>query len=134
MKTISNSELIARAASVIRSRRLGGFLVGDVGAALVTDKGIVHVGTCMDTSGLGICAEQSAIAAMLAAGEDRVRKIVAVWKDEHGKLFVISPCGHCRETMRQVCGATAKTEILLSKTKAVKLEKLLPFRNSWTKV
>ena len=134
MKTISNTGLIARAAGVIGARKLGGFLVGDVGAALVTDKGNVYVGTCMDTSGMGICAEQGAIAAMLAAGEDRVRKIVAAWKDEHGKIFVISPCGHCRETLWQIGGADGKTEILLSKTKAVKLEKLLPFRNSWTRV
>jgi len=134
MKLISNADLIAMAAAVIKARRLGGFLVGDVGAALVTDKGNVYIGTCVDTSGMGICAEQSAIAAMLAAGEDRVRKIVAVWKDEHGKPFVISPCGHCREMMRQVCGAGGRTEVILSKTKAVRLETLLPLRNSWKKV
>ena len=55
-----------------------GFTVGDVGCALVTDKGNVYLGVCIDTSlGMGFCAEHSAIAAMITHGEHIIKKIVS---------------------------------------------------------
>ena len=52
---------------------------GGGSAALVTDKGNVYRGVCIDTAcSLGFCAEHAAVAAMLTAGEDCVEKIVAV--------------------------------------------------------
>lgn len=131
---MSNDQLIERAASVIAPRKVGDRLFGDVGAALVTDKGNVYTGVCIDTSGIGFCAEQSAIAAMITAGESKIDKIVATWKDENGAIFVISPCGHCREFMYQVSDGQADVEIILSVDKVEKLETLLPERKSWEKI
>jgi len=128
---MENIELIQKAASVITTRKVGDRLFGDVGAALVTDKGNVYTGVCMDTSGIGFCAEQSAIAAMVTAGETRVEKIVATWKDENGDTFVIAPCGHCREFMRQTNDGKMDIEVILSEGKTVKLSELLPYRDSW---
>lgn len=52
---------------------------GGVAAALVTEKGNIYRGVCIDTAcSLGFCAEHAAVAAMLTAGEDRVEAIVAV--------------------------------------------------------
>src|SRR5215831_2031284 len=83
--------LIKRAAAVANPRQVGDRLVGDVGCALVTDQGNIYVGVCLDTaSGTGFCAEASAIAAMVTAGEFRISQIVAVWKDEQGRMFVLS--------------------------------------------
>ena len=131
---MENIELIQKAASVIAPRKVGDRLFGDVGAALVTDKGNVYTGVCIDTSGIGFCAEQSTIAAMMTAGETKVEKIVATWKDENGDTFVISPCGHCREFMRQTNDGKMDIEVVLSKEKTAKLSELLPYRDSWERV
>lgn len=131
---MGNVELIKQAASVIAPRKLGDRLIGDVGAAVVSDSGNVYLGTCIDTSGIGFCAEQSAIAAMVTAGEYKIKIVVATWKDEHGDVFVISPCGHCREFMRQVNDGDENIDVVLSTNKTVKLSELLAYRDSWEKV
>jgi hypothetical protein len=72
--------------------------VGDVASTLVTDRGNRYSGVCIDTgSGTGFCAEHSAIAAMVTAGEYRIARIVAAWRGDDGVLQVLSPCGRCRE-------------------------------------
>ena len=71
---------------------------------------------------------------MLTAGESRIKKIVAVWKDEDGTPHIIAPCGNCRELIRQVNEGNLETKVILSKDKEVPLKELLPFYNSWEKV
>jgi cytidine deaminase len=125
MAEISNKELIEKAKSVVKPRKIShGFTVGDVGCALVTDKNNVYLGVCIDTcSGMGFCAEHSAIAAMITKGEHKIKKIVAVLQD--GKI--IFPCGRCREFMHQIHKDNLKTDVIVDKNKVVKLKELLPF-------
>ncbi len=131
MPQLSNQALIEKAASVVNPKKIGAYLVGDVGCALVTDKGNVYLGVCMDvSSGIGFCAEHSAIAAMVTAGEFRISKIVAVWKDEKGDTYILSPCGRCREFMRQIQEGNLDTEVILDVNKVAKLADLLPY-DSW---
>jgi cytidine deaminase len=119
--------LIERAAAVVNPRKIGNFLIGDVGCALVTDQGNVYVGVCLDLpSGLGFCAEASAIAAMVTAGEQRIARIVAVWKNEQGALYLLSPCGRCREFIAQIHSANMETEVILARDRVVLLRDLLP--------
>lgn len=128
---ITNEELIGRARAVVNPRRVGGRLFGDVGSALVTPAGEVHVGVCIDTgSGTGFCAEHSAIAAMVTAGELRIARIVAVWTDERGATVILPPCGRCREFIRQVHEENLETDVLVSPGVAVKLKELLPY-HAW---
>ncbi|MGV9104137.1 MAG: hypothetical protein ACOC38_06155 [Promethearchaeia archaeon] len=83
----SNTELIEEVVSVINPRQTGEFTIGNVGSALVTDKGNIHRGVCIDTSSnMGFCAEHNAIGSMITAGEHRIEKIVAVHRDETGNL------------------------------------------------
>ena len=125
--SIPNDELIARAEAVVNPRSVGGRLFGDVGAALVTDRGNVYAGVCIDTgSGTGFCAEHSAIAAMVTAGEFKIATIVAVWKDEGGATVILAPCGRCREFIRQVGDSNLDTDVILA-TGVVKLRELLPY-------
>ena len=120
-------ELIAEAAAVVNPRTVGGRLFGDVGCALVTDRGTVYKGVCIDTgSGTGFCAEASAIAAMVTAGEFKIHRIVAVWKDEMGKPYVLAPCGRCREFIRQMHEDNLDTEVVLGRDRIVALHDLLP--------
>lgn len=125
MVLISDEELIEKAKSVVKPRKIKhGFTVGDVGCALITDKGNVYLGVCIDTaSGMGFCAEHSAIAAMVTHGEHRIKKIVAVV--ENGKP--IPPCGRCREFMHQIHEDNLEAEVIIGKNKSVKLKDLLPF-------
>jgi cytidine deaminase len=123
--------LIDAAQAVLRPRRVGDRLFGDVAAALVTDAGHRFVGVCIDTgSGTGFCAEHSAIAAMVTAGEYRISAIVAVWRDEQGRLHVLPPCGRCREFIRQVDPANLDTTVVLAGGRTALLRELLP-ENEW---
>ena len=122
---MTNEELIQQARAVVNPRKIAhGFAVGDVGCALLTERGNLHVGVCIDTGGgMGFCAEHSAIASMVTHGEQGIRKIVGVLGDG----TVLPPCGRCREFMRQIDGGNMdRTEVLLGSHNAVKLRDLLP--------
>jgi cytidine deaminase len=131
---ISGDALVARAVAVVNARKVGDHLVGDVGSALLAGDGKVYTGVCIDAgSGIGFCAEHSAIAAMVTAGEHRISTIVAVWKDEQGETFVVSPCGRCRELIRQMHPDNLETRVILGRGHAVRLAELLPYPNSFAK-
>ena len=126
---MTNQELIHEAEKVIFPHKTdNGRFHGDVGAALISKKGKLFLGTCIDTPGWGFCAERSAIAAMITDREYIINKIVAVWKDEKSnKLYVLPPCGICREFMRQINPENLETDIILGKDKVKKLKDLIPF-------
>jgi cytidine deaminase len=126
---MTNDELIAKAASVLNPHTTAdGRVFGDVAATLVTDQGNVYSGVCIDTAcGTGFCAEHSAIAAMVTAGEYRIARIVAVWRnDRDGKLAVVPPCGRCREFIRQIDEGNLETEVVLGSEKVLRLMELMP--------
>jgi cytidine deaminase len=125
---LTNDELIRIAESVLNPKVVGDRLFGDVASTLMTDKGNVYSGVCIDTgSGTGFCAEHSAIAAMVTAGEYRIERIVAVWKDKSEALYVLPPCGRCREFICQINDGNLETGVVLGRNKVVKLKELLPF-------
>lgn len=122
---MNQHDLIERARSVLRPRVLSsyGAEAGGVGSALVTDKGNVYTGVCIDVAcGLGFCAEHAAVAAMITQGESQVRKIVAVGTDG----LVMPPCGRCRELIYQINDENRRTEVILPGDKVARLEDLLP--------
>jgi cytidine deaminase len=126
---MTNDELIKLAEKAINPHTTeDGRLHGDVGAALISEDGRVYVGTCIDTPSWGICAERTAIAAMITAGEYRITKIVGVWRDQKSNLlYVLPPCGICRQFMKQIDQGNLDTEIVLGADTTRKLSELLPF-------
>lgn len=127
MSEITDTELIARAESALNSQKIDNeTYIGDVGCALVAEDDKVFTGTCIGGT-YGICAEQSAVSSMITAGAPRIKKLVAVWKDEHGELYVLPPCGRCREFLRQMSQDNLQADIVLGTKHVVKLEELLPF-------
>ena len=125
---MTDEALIAVAAGVLRPRVVSGRLIGDVGAALLSAGGWVYTGVSVDTPSWGLCAERSAMAAMITAGETRVERIVAVWRDpESGKLHVLPPCGVCREFLRAVDVGNLGCSVVLGRDRVVGLRELLPF-------
>ena len=119
-------KLYDAAVSVQHGRTISPFIeAGGVAAAILTKKGNIYVGVCIDTaSTLGMCAERNAIANMITHGESQIDKVVAVMPDGR----VGSPCGACREYMMQLDRDSGKIEILLDleTQKTVKLKELIP--------
>ncbi len=119
-------KLYIAARKVQHGRKISSLIeAGAVSAALLTTKGTIYVGVCVDTAcSLGMCAERNAIANMITNGESQITKIVAVMPD--GKAGM--PCGACREFMMQLGKEAGEIEILCDyETKrAAKLKTLIP--------
>ena len=129
---MNNRDLITVAAKAIRPHQtVEGRLIGDVGVALLSAKGELFTGVCVDTPSWGLCAERAALAAMITSGEYVIDRIAAVWrKDATGELFVLPPCGHCREFLRNLDAANLEAEIILGVDSSQKLTDLLP-EHAW---
>jgi cytidine deaminase len=98
------------------------FSAASVGAALLTEKGNIYTGICIDlASGLGFCAEVSAIAEMLKSRETCVIAIVAVSGD-----YILPPCGRCREMLAQIDEKNFDCQVILRDEKDLSLRDLLP--------
>lgn len=118
-------DLYNRAMKTINPRKISESMeVGSVAAAILTKKGNIYTGICIDTSSsLGMCAERNALSTMLAQGENEVSKVVAVYQDG----MVMPPCGACREFMMQLGEDAKEIEILLDNNgKSKKLKELMP--------
>ena len=92
-----------------------------VGAAVLAESGKVYGGANVENASYGatICAERSAIFAAVNAGE---RKLMAIAVTE-------TPCGMCRQVMREFCDPKAFKVIVAKSTEDYReytLEELLP--------
>lgn len=126
MQQLTTLEMIEKAKTVLHPRELYlGNRAGDVACALLSAQGNLYLGVCIDiNSGIGFCAEHSAIAAMITAGETRIAKIVAICGDG----MVLPPCGRCREFMYEIDEANlTSTQVILGENQVGILSDLLPY-------
>lgn len=130
---MTNEELIKKAAAVVKPKKTENGLWADVGCALISENGKTYTGVCAASGSNTFCAERNAIGSMITDGEYKIKKIVAVWKDEAGATFVIPPCGNCRQFIRETEESNLETEVVLDKDKAVQLKELLPYYDWWQK-
>ena len=92
-----------------------------VGAAVLAESGKVYGGANVENASYGatVCAERSAVFAAVNAGE---RKLVAIAVTE-------TPCGMCRQVMREFCDPKA-FKVIVAKSaedfRAFTLDQLLP--------
>lgn len=116
-------DLIKEAMSVANEKEISGLsTIGAVGSALLTDRGNVYKGCCLECAcGIGFCAEVNAIGSMITNGEFKIRAIVAV----RASGVPVPPCGKCREMMYQLSKENLDADIIL-KDRVVKLRTLLP--------
>lgn len=118
-------QLYKEAMNVINPREVSeDMYVGTVASAVLTKKGNIYTGICIDvSSSLGMCAERNALGTMLTHGECEVDRVVSVYKD--GKI--IPSCGACREFMMHLGGDVDNIKILLdNEGHTAKLIDLLP--------
>ncbi len=79
-----------------------------VGSALVAEDGSLHAGCNVETVHYkGICAEASAISALVSAGRRLIRDIAVVGPDER----LCSPCGDCRQRIREFADARTRVHV-----------------------
>lgn len=129
---MNDTDMIAAAAERLNPHHNGDRLFGDVAAMVVTGRGSHFFGVCIDTaSGTGFCAEAAAIGAMVTAGEYVIAQIVAVWRDDpDGRVYVLPPCGRCREFIRQIDVDNLDAQVILGVGDSARLRDLLP-RHEW---
>lgn len=101
--TISNDDLI-NAAKEARRNAYNRYSNYSVGAALVDDRGHLHVGCNVENAAypLGSCAEAGAIAAMVQQGGKRIVKIAVVGGS--AEIGPCTPCGGCRQRISEFAG------------------------------
>ena len=91
-------ELFA-AAEAVRARAYAPYSNFQVGAAILADDGAIYAGCNVENAAypVGNCAEPSAIAAMLAGGATRIRRIYVTGPG----AMPVTPCGGCRQRIRE---------------------------------
>ncbi len=87
------------AAEAVRARAYAPYSRFSVGAAILADDGRIYVGCNIENAAypLGNCAEASAIAAMIAGGGRRIRRIYVTGPG----TAPVTPCGGCRQRLRE---------------------------------
>jgi len=95
-----------------------------VGAVVITDSGDIVSGANIENAAFGasICAEANAISNAIAAGAESVRTVAVVCLD--GELC--TPCGNCRQIMREFDVKRILLRTPEGATRALSLEDLLP--------
>ena len=100
-----DTDIIATLVAV-RSRAYVPYSGHPVGAVLISESGKRYAGANVEVAHYkGLCAEASAIAAMVSAGERRLAEVYVIGPGEH----LCTPCGDCRQRLREF--ATPETVI-----------------------
>jgi cytidine deaminase len=73
-----------------------------VGAAVLDENGVIHLGANMENAAYpqGWCAEATALGAMLMAGSSRAQAVLVSGPGPD----IITPCGGCRQKLREFGG------------------------------
>ncbi len=93
-----DAELFA-ASEAVRARAYAPYSKFQVGAAILADDGNIYSGCNVENAAypVGNCAEPSAIAAMIAGGGRRIRRIYVTGPG----TMPVTPCGGCRQRIRE---------------------------------
>ncbi len=120
-----NDDQLIQAAAKAREKSYSPYSKFAVGAAILTASGKVFTGCNVENRSfrLTICAEQSAVAAAVSAGEKDFVKIAVVT----GLARPAMPCGACRQTLGEF---SSDVEVITANTDGIRetttLAELLP--------
>ncbi|MGM0914814.1 MAG: cytidine deaminase [Pseudomonadota bacterium] len=82
----------------VRERAYAPYSRHPVGALVIGESGTRYAGANVEVAHYkGLCAEASAISAMVSAGERRLREVWVIGPGEH----LCTPCGDCRQRIRE---------------------------------
>lgn len=90
---------LAQAACAARDRAYAPYSRHPVGAAIEDETGAIHVGCNVENAAYpeGVCAEASAISAMVMAGGTRIVAVAVAGPS----TLPCAPCGGCRQKIRE---------------------------------
>ena len=99
MSMTDSDEALFAAAEAIRAKAYAPYSNFHVGAAILADDGKIYSGCNIESAAYpqGNCAETSAIAAMIAGGARRIKRIYVTGPG----LAPVTPCGGCRQRIRE---------------------------------
>lgn len=117
---MTDDQKLIDAASEVRDNAYAPYSHYHVGAAVLDDRGAVHLGCNVENAAFpeGVCAEANAIGTMVSAGGRRISAIAVVGGSCGGELAALAskvesctPCGGCRQSILEF--ADAGTRIIL---------------------
>ncbi|MEM6795133.1 MAG: cytidine deaminase [Acidobacteriota bacterium] len=118
-------------ATAARERAYAPYSQFQVGAALLAESGEIFAGCNVENRsfGLCICAERTAVASAVAAGERSWRAVAVVTDTSPPAL----PCGMCRETLQELGGSDMEVLVanLAGESRAYRLGELHPAPFEW---
>ncbi|MCP8885269.1 cytidine deaminase [Devosia sp. XJ19-1] len=99
MSTTDTDKALFEAAEAVRAKAYAPYSKFQVGAAILADDGQIYAGCNVENAAypVGNCAEPSAIAAMLAGGGKRIKRIYVTGPG----ATPVTPCGGCRQRIRE---------------------------------
>jgi len=101
--TESQHQALLQAARHAQRRAYAPYSNYQVGAAVLDDQGRIHAGCNVENAAYpeGVCAEASALSAMVLAGSTHARAVLVVGNGgDHGTGWT-TPCGGCRQKLRE---------------------------------
>jgi cytidine deaminase len=110
----------------VRDRAYAPYSHHPVGALVESASGERYVGANVEVAHYkGLCAEASAIAAMVGAGERSLRHVYVIGPGEHP----CTPCGDCRQRIREFATPETRIHVLDAQGRLLKrytIDELLP--------
>ena len=99
MPLLPTDQTLFDAAEAVRAKAYAPYSNFHVGAAILADDGKIYAGCNVENAAypVGNCAEPSAIAAMLAGGGKRIKRIYVTGPG----ATPVTPCGGCRQRIRE---------------------------------
>ena len=92
------------------------------------ENGNIHNGCNVENAAYpsGSCAEEQAIGSMIASGAKKIKEILIIGNSNE----LLTPCGACRQRIREFCDKTTKIHICHISTglqKSFTIDELLPY-------
>jgi len=124
----NNSNKLIESASIAYQNAHAPYSKFHVGASLVDENGNIHNGCNVENAAYpsGSCAEEQAIGNMVVNGGKIIKEILIIGKSDK----LLTPCGACRQRIREFCDGTTQIHIYhISKgwQKSFTIETLLPY-------
>lgn len=96
------SKALLEIAKAVRDKAYAKYSGFHVGAALVGKSGQVYLGVNIENASYpaGLCAERSALASAVTAGETEFSAIAIIGEDDDDPCY---PCGICRQVLAEFC-------------------------------
>ena len=112
-----NSELMAEKACEVMQNAYAPYSNYHVGVCVLAEDGSMFTGCNVENAsyGLTICAERSAITSLISDGKKKIKALAVVGSGEE----LCTPCGSCRQVMREFAAPDTPVYLCNPKTKKV---------------